>query len=86
MNREKLNTVKDKMNQLPIDILSISESKWTGIGHFQTEYHTAYYSGQKKERKVLYSQKGKILQRQYLGTMQSLTEQLQLDFTGNILI
>lgn len=91
MNREKLNTMKDEVNQLPTDILSFSELKWTEIGHFQTDLES-YYSdilllrGKEKEGKVLYSQKGRILQRQYLGTMQSVTKYLQLDFTGNLLI
>lgn len=67
MNREKLNIVKDKMNQLPIDILSISESKWTGIGHFQTEYHTAYYSGQKKGKKSAIFTERKDIAKAILG-------------------
>lgn len=49
----KLNTVKDEMTRLHIDNLGISKLKWTGIGHLQSENHTVYYLGHKKQRRVV---------------------------------
>lgn len=40
MNIGKLNTMKAEKKLLYIDILGISELKWSGIGHFQWEDHT----------------------------------------------
>lgn len=34
MDIEKLNTMKDEMDQLQIDILDIIKLKWIGIEHF----------------------------------------------------
>lgn len=41
-NIKSMNTVKDEMKQLQIYILGISELKWTGIEHFQSDDHTVY--------------------------------------------
>lgn len=37
-------------NQFHIDILGISELKWTGIGHLQSGDHPAYYLEHEKPR------------------------------------
>ena len=34
MNQDKLNVVKQEMARVNIDILGISELKWTGMGEF----------------------------------------------------
>ena len=43
MNQGKLEAVKQEMARVNIDILGISELKWTGIGEFNSEDHYIYY-------------------------------------------
>ena len=38
--------VKQEMARLNIDILGISELKWTGMGEFDSDDHYIYYCGQ----------------------------------------
>ena len=47
MNQGKLEVVKQEMARVTIDILEISELKWTGIGKFNSDDHYIYYCGQK---------------------------------------
>ena len=47
MNQGKLEVVKQEMARVNIDILGISEQKWTGIGEFNSDDHYIYYCGQK---------------------------------------
>ena len=42
----KLEVVKQKMARVNIDILGISELKWTGMGEFNLDDHYFYYCGQ----------------------------------------
>ena len=46
MNQGKLEVVKQEMARVNINILGISELKWTGTGEFNSEDHYVYYSGQ----------------------------------------
>ena len=46
MNQGKLDVVKQGMARVNIDILGISELKWTGIGEFNSDDHYVYYVGQ----------------------------------------
>ena len=46
MNQGKLEVVKQEMTRLSIDILGISELKWTGMGEFNSDDHYIYYCGQ----------------------------------------
>ena len=46
MNQRKLEVVKPKMATVNIDILGISELKWTGMGEFNSDDHYIYYCGQ----------------------------------------
>ncbi|CAF2116434.1 unnamed protein product [Rotaria magnacalcarata] len=45
MNQGKLDIVKLEMERMKIDILGISELKWTGNGHFTSGNYEVYYSG-----------------------------------------
>ena len=45
MNQGKLDVVKQKMATVNIDILGISELKWTGMGEFNSHDHYIYYCG-----------------------------------------
>ena len=46
MNQGKLEVVKQEMERVNIDILGISELKWTGMGEFNSDDHYIYYNGQ----------------------------------------
>ena len=51
MNQDKLEVVKQEMTRVNIDILGISELKWTGMGEFNSDDHYIYYCGQESLRK-----------------------------------
>ena len=46
MNQDKLEVVKQEMERVNINILGISELKWTGMGEFNSENHYIYYCEQ----------------------------------------
>ena len=46
MNLGKLEVAKKEMAKVNIDILGISELKWTGMGEFNLDDHYIYYCGQ----------------------------------------
>ena len=43
MNQGKLEVVKQEMARVNVDILGISELKWTGMGEFNSDEHYIYY-------------------------------------------
>ena len=45
MNQGKLEVVKQEMARVNIDILGISELKWTGLDEFNSDDHYIYYYG-----------------------------------------
>ena len=47
----KLNVVKEEMASVNINILGISELKWTGVGEFKSDNHYIYYCGQESLRR-----------------------------------
>ena len=51
MNQSKLEVVKQQMSRLNVDILGISELKWTGVGEFNSDYHYISYCGQEPLRR-----------------------------------
>ena len=51
MNQCKLEVVKQEMVRVNVDILGISELKWTGIGEFNSDDHYIYYCGQESLRR-----------------------------------
>ena len=51
MNQGKLEVVKQEMATVNIDILGISELKWTGMGEFNSHGHCIYYCGQESLRR-----------------------------------
>ena len=51
MNQGKLKVVKQEMARVNVDILGISELKWTGMGEFNSNDHYIYYCGQKSLRR-----------------------------------
>ena len=51
MNQGKLKVVRQEMTRVNIDILGISELKWTGMGEFNSDNHYIYYYGQESLRR-----------------------------------
>ena len=51
MNQGNLEVVKHEMARVNIDILGISELKWTGMGEFNSDNHDIYYCGQESLRR-----------------------------------
>ena len=51
MNQGKLEVVKQEMARVNVDILEISELKWTGMGVFKSDDHYIYYYGQESLRR-----------------------------------
>ena len=45
MNQGKLDVVKQEMARVNVDILGISELKWTGMGEFNSDDLYFYYCG-----------------------------------------
>ena len=46
INQGKLEVIKQEMARVNINILGISELKWTGTGEFTSDDHYIYYCGQ----------------------------------------
>ena len=51
VNQGKLEVVKQELARVNIDILGISELKWTGMGEFNSHDHYIYYCGQESLRR-----------------------------------
>ena len=51
MNQGKLEVVKQEMARVNVDILGISELKWTGMGEFNSDDHYIYYCRQESLRR-----------------------------------
>ena len=51
MDQDKLEVVKQDMARVNVDILGISELKWTGMGEFNSDDHYINYCGQESLRR-----------------------------------
>ena len=51
MHQGKLKVVKQEMARVNIDILGISELKWTAMGEFNSDDHCTYFCGQESLRR-----------------------------------
>ena len=51
MNQGKLEMVKQEMARVNINVLGISELKWTAMGEFNSDDHYIYYCGQESLRR-----------------------------------
>ena len=74
MNQTKLEVVKQEMARVNIDILGISELKWTGMGEFSSDDHYIYYCGQESLRRnevaIIVKKESDM---QYLGAISKMT-------------
>ena len=50
-NQGKLEVAKQERARVNIDVLGISELKWTGMGEFNSDDHYIYYCGQESLRR-----------------------------------
>ena len=50
MDQGKLEMVEQEMARVNVDILGVSELKWTGMGEFNSDDHYIYYCGQESLR------------------------------------
>ena len=55
MSQGKLEVVKQEMARVNVEILGISELKWTGMGEFNSDDHYIYYCEQESLRRNGYS-------------------------------
>ena len=78
MNQNKLEVVKQEMAKVNIDILGISELKWTGIGEFNLDDHYIYYCGQESSQKKWSSYHGQQKSLKCSTWMQSQTTEWSL--------
>ena len=51
MNQGKLEVIKQEMARVNVDILGISELRWTRLGDFNSDNHYIYYCGQESLRR-----------------------------------
>ena len=75
MNQGKLEMVKQEMARVSINILGISELKWTEMGEFNSDDHYIYYCGQQSLRRngvaIMVNKESKM---QYLEAVSKMTE------------
>ena len=74
MNQGKWEVVKQEMARVNVNILGISELKWTGIGEFNSDDQHIYYCGHPLEEMELPSWSTKKSDMQYLGAISKTTE------------
>ena len=75
MNQVKLEVVKQEMARVNIDILGMSELKWTGMGEFNSDDHYIYYCGQESVRRNgVAFMVNKESEMQFLGAISKMTE------------
>ena len=75
MNRGKLEVVKQEMARVNVDILGVSELKWTVMGEFNSDDHYIYYCGQESLRRngvaIIVKKESEM---QYLDAVSKTTE------------
>ena len=75
MNQGKLEVVKQEMARMNVNILGISELKWTGMGEFNSYDLYIYYHGQESLRRngvaIMVNKRAEM---QYLDAISKMTE------------
>ena len=75
MNQGKLEVVKQEITRVNVDILGISELKWTGMGEFNSDDHYIYYCRQESLRRNWKpSWSTKVSEMQHLDEVSKMTE------------
>ena len=75
LGQGNLEVVKQEMTRVNVNILGISELKWTGMGEFNSDDHYIYYRGQESLRRngvaIMVKKESKM---QYLDAISKTTE------------
>ena len=75
MNQGKFEVIKQEMARVNVNILGISELKWTGMGEFNSDDQYVYYCGQESlRRKGVAIIVNKESEMQYLDAISKMTE------------
>jgi len=75
MNQDKLGVVKQEMARVNVDILGISELKWTGMGEFNSDDHYIYSVGRNPSEEMEWpSWSTKESEMEYLDATSRTTE------------
>ena len=83
MNQGKLEMVKQELARVNVDILGISELKWTGMGEFNSDDHYIYYCGQESlRRNGVAIMVNKRVQNTVLGCNLKNDRMISIDFQG----
>ena len=85
MDQGKLEVAKQEMARVNIDILGISELKWTGVGEYNSDYHYIYYCGQESiRRNVVAIIVNKRVQNALLGYSLKNDRMISVRFQGKL--
>ena len=82
MNQGKLEVVKQETARANIDILGISELKWTGMGEFNSDDHNIYYCGQESLRNGVAMMVNKRVRNAVLGCNLKNDRMISVRFQG----
>ena len=83
MTQGKLEVVKQEMTRVNIDILGISELKWTGMGEFNSDDHCIYHCGQESlRRNGVAHESAKESKMQYLDVISKTDRMISVRFQG----
>ena len=83
MNQGKLEVVKQEMARVTVDILGISELKWTGTGKFNSDDHYIYYCRQESlRRNGVAIMVNKRVQNAVLGCNLKINRMISVRFQG----
>ena len=76
MNQGKLEVVKQEVARVNVNILGISELRWTRMGEFNSGDHYIYYCGQGSLRRngVAIIVNKRVLKMQYLDAISKMTQ------------
>jgi len=75
MNQGKLEVIKQEMARVNVDILGISELKWTGMGEFNSDDHYIYTADRNPSEEMEWpSWSTKESEMQYLDAISKTTE------------
>ena len=86
MNQGTLEVVKQKVARANIEILGISELKWTEMGKFNSDDHYIYYCGQESlRRNGIALIINKRVQNEVLGWHLKNDRMISVDFQGKLL-
>ena len=83
MTQGKLEVAKQEMAGVNVDILGVSELKWTGMGEFNSDDHYIYYCGQESlRRKGVAIMVNKRVQNAVLGCNLKNDRMISVHFQG----